>query len=372
MVERRQFPRRFDGEGEQPSRNGDPSVPTEEPSAVDEPTVDEATVDEATVDGVTVDEVPSDEAPSDEPMSVDLPESAVTGTAAQGQPPAGAEELPAGLAAAVREAEADPASGERRVGDPPPTPDVEELPRRLEALLFVADHPVDEPTLALSLSVERRQLRAALESLGVALRESGRGVRLQQGPEGVQLVSDPEAAEYIEYFLGLEASRKLSNAALETLAIVAYRQPVTRSGIDAVRGVNSDGAVATLRARGLIQETGRAPTPGRPRLFGTTQRFLEHFGLERASDLPPLPEDVELPPHEIGEQLGLDDTEVAALLAAEAAAEEAPPDAEAEISGEVDALVETAAALADAGDAGGGDAAEEAEDADELQRDGSD
>lgn len=347
MVERRQFPRRFDEE-RQPSRNGDASAPAEAPedTASAEPPPDARLTDGAEPGDLPESAVPkttsaveptveSADQPLDEPLD-DLDE---------------ADALPPGLAAAVREAEAEPPGAERRIGDPPPPPDVAELPLRLEALLFVADHPVDEPTLAQSLSVEHRQLRAALDDLGAALRDAGRGVRLQEGPEGVQLVSDPEASEYIEYFLGLEASRRLSNAALETLAIVAYRQPITRGGIDAVRGVNSDGAVATLRARGLIQEIGRASTPGRPRLFGTTQRFLEHFGLERASDLPPLPDDVELPPHEIGEQLGLDDAEVAALLAAEAVAEQAAPDGAAEISGQVDVLVETAAALAEAGEA---------------------
>ena len=331
MVERRQFPRQFDDESKPASRNGDASTLAEEP-------------------------VEPNEAPADLPE--ELPESAIPNTVEE--PPA-EEELPPGLAAAVRDAETPPPTAEerRRIGDPPPAPDLDELPRRLEALLFVADHPVDEATLSLALAVERRQLRAALDRLGATLRDERRGTRLQQGPDGIQLVSDPDAAEYIEYFLGLEASRKLSNASLETLAIVAYRQPVTRGGIDAVRGVNSDGAVATLRARGLIHETGRAPTPGRPRLFGTTQRFLEHFGLERASDLPPLPEDVDLPPHEIGEQLGLDDTEVAALLAAEAAAEETPADAEAEITGEVDVLAETAAALADEAPGNAGEAERE-------------
>ena len=371
MVERRQPPRRFDDDPDEASTAGDASVVAEavgDPVAEDITPVSEINTHsdpEAPADGTAASAEPAAEeitpvseinadsdpgAPADgtaasaEPVAEeppeDLPESAIPKTAQA----SGSEQLPAGLAAAVREAEA-PAP-ERRVGDPPPSPDVEELPRRLEALLFVADLPVEEPTLALALSTDRRRLRQAVEDLGELLRSDARGIRLQQGPEGVQLVSDPEASEYIEYFLGLEASRRLSNAALETLAIIAYRQPMTRSGIDVVRGVNSDGAVATLRARGLIQETGRAPTPGRPRLFGTTQRFLEHFGLERASDLPPLPDDIELPPHEIGEQLGLDDAEVTALLAAEAVAEEAAPDPEAEISGEVDVLAETAAALA--------------------------
>jgi segregation and condensation protein B len=89
----------------------------------------------------------------------------------------------------------------------------------------------------------------------------------------------------------MDHQQRLSNAGLETLAIIAYRQPITRGGIEAIRGVNSDGAVSTLLARDLIEEVGRAHAPGRPVLFGTTVRFLEHFGLEKPEDMPPLPED---------------------------------------------------------------------------------
>ena len=105
----------------------------------------------------------------------------------------------------------------------------------------------------------------------------------------MQLATAPEAAPYIEHFLEVEHGR-LSRAALETLAIVAYRQPVTRAAIEAVRGVNSDQAVATLLSRGLIEEVARAPGPGRPVLFGTAVRFLEYFGLQRPEELPPLPD----------------------------------------------------------------------------------
>jgi hypothetical protein len=105
-------------------------------------------------------------------------------------------------------------------------------------------------------------------------------------------VTAPAAASYIEQFLGLESARKLSSASLETLAIIAYRQPVTRAMLEAIRGVNCDGAVDTLRARGLVDVAGRADGPGRPALFATTQKFLEYFGLERPEDLPALPPEV--------------------------------------------------------------------------------
>jgi segregation and condensation protein B len=94
-------------------------------------------------------------------------------------------------------------------------------------------------------------------------------------------------APVVEKFLGLEATARLSRAALETLAIVAYRQPITRPGIDAVRGVSSDGVIKSLLTKGLIQEVGRAEGPGRPILYGVTADFLQHFGLSRLEDLPP-------------------------------------------------------------------------------------
>jgi segregation and condensation protein B len=202
----------------------------------------------------------------------------------------------------------------------------EALPAALEALLFVSNEPVEDSLLARALGVTPRRIARALDALAESLRDAGRGIRVQRGPEGTQLVTAPEAAAHIEQFLGLEASRRLSTAALETLAIVAYRQPVTRGTIEAIRGVSSDASLATLKARGLVAEAGRADTPGRPVLWITTQRFLQHFGLERPADLPALPEDLELPEDDAGVQLALDaepvrepardEAEVAADLAA--------------------------------------------------------
>lgn len=173
----------------------------------------------------------------------------------------------------------------------PPAP--ERLGVVIESLLFVADEPQPIDTLAKSLNVRRDRIEQAIEELAVP---DGRGIFVQRQGDRVQLATVPEAAPYIERFLEVEHGR-LSNAALETLAIVAYRQPMTRGGIDNVRGVNSDGAVATLLARGLIEEVGRAPGPGRPALFGTTVRFLEYFGLSRADALPPLAELEDAQPH---------------------------------------------------------------------------
>ncbi|MQC18281.1 MAG: SMC-Scp complex subunit ScpB [Chloroflexi bacterium] len=191
---------------------------------------------------------------------------------------------------------------------------MDQLPALLEALLFVADHPIDVPYLSRAVEVSQARVERALDDLAESLREAERGIRIQRGPEGVQLTTAPEAAAFVERFLGLEATRRLSTAALETLAIIAYRQPITRGQIDTIRGVSSDGAVATLRARDLIESAGHAPGPGRPMLFRTTGRFLEHFGLERPGQLPPLPEDIDLPPAEIQATLGLDEATVEEAL----------------------------------------------------------
>ena len=163
------------------------------------------------------------------------------------------------------------------------------LAAALEALLFVADTPVEVAELARGLDVSVAATRGLLESLAEALRS--RGLRLQWHGAQVQLVTAPEAGPYIERFLGGRGEQRLSPAALETLAIIAYKQPITRPHIEAIRGVDSGRAIATLRARELVEEVGRAETAGRPALFGTTMRFLEYFGLERPSDLPPLHED---------------------------------------------------------------------------------
>lgn len=166
----------------------------------------------------------------------------------------------------------------------------------MEALLFVAEEPVDVSVLARSLGVSRARMERALEDLAGEL--AGRGIRLQRTGDLVQLVSAPEWARYVERFLGAEYPR-LSDAALETLAIIAYRQPVTRAVIESIRGVNSDGALSTLLHRGLIEAVGRADTVGRPVLFGTTVRFLEYFGLEKPEDLPPLPAEPSAEPEEL-------------------------------------------------------------------------
>jgi segregation and condensation protein B len=162
----------------------------------------------------------------------------------------------------------------------------EELPAAIESILFVANEPVPLSTLAQAVQFTPLQVEKALTRLESSLTE--RGIRLQRTGDLIQLASAPEWGPYVERFLGLESKQRMSGAALESLAIVAYKQPVTRAGVEAVRGVNSDGAIASLVSRGLIEEIGRAPTVGRPALFGTTIKFLEHFGLNHPSELPTL------------------------------------------------------------------------------------
>ncbi|MCL4395671.1 MAG: SMC-Scp complex subunit ScpB [Chloroflexi bacterium] len=156
----------------------------------------------------------------------------------------------------------------------------------VESLLFVAEGPVAIAAIARALDVEVEQADEAIVELKHDY--ANRGIRVQRSRDKIQLVSAPDAAPSIEKFLGIDGTAHLSAAALETLAIVAYRQPITRPGIEAVRGVNCDGVVHSLLARGLIQETGRQETAGRPILYTTTFDFLQQFGLRDVEDLPPL------------------------------------------------------------------------------------
>jgi segregation and condensation protein B len=160
------------------------------------------------------------------------------------------------------------------------------LAAQVESLLFIAVEPVTPGQLATALETTNAEVSRALDELDASLRT--RGLRLQRHNGRVQLTTAPETAEAIERFLGLEATSHLSRAALETLAIIAYQQPVTRPQVDAVRGVNSDGVMRSLLSKGLIQEGGRAEGPGRPILYSTTPEFLQHFGLNSLNELPPL------------------------------------------------------------------------------------
>jgi segregation and condensation protein B len=160
------------------------------------------------------------------------------------------------------------------------------LAARLQALLFVAAEPVTAAELAEAAQVDLRSVEAALSDLELQLATTG--LRLQHTAGRFQLTTAAETGAAIERFLGLEARSHLSRPALETLAIVAYRQPATRPQIDSVRGVNSETMLKSLLAKGLIYEMGRSEGPGRPILYATTPDFLQYLGLNSIADLPPL------------------------------------------------------------------------------------
>lgn len=159
----------------------------------------------------------------------------------------------------------------------------------LEAVLFAAPDPVPVERLARLLQLEAGQVQALLDELEEEYRRPERGFMLERVAGGVRLCSKPEYFPYLEE-LGREVrSGGLSQAALETLAIIAYRQPITRPQIEAIRGVRVDSAIASLLERGLIEEKGRSDGVGRPILYGTTSEFLVRFKLNSLADLPPLP-----------------------------------------------------------------------------------
>ena len=163
-----------------------------------------------------------------------------------------------------------------------------EIRLALEAILMVVEEPVPANTLAQVLEVGDREVTDALRHLRREYLDHGHGFVLREVAGGWRLYTAPQAAAYVERWVTHGRSAALSRPALETLAIVAYRQPVTRAAISQIRGVDADGAVRTLVARGLIQAVGRADTPGQPVLYGTTAAFLEQLGIGSIDDLPSL------------------------------------------------------------------------------------
>lgn len=175
------------------------------------------------------------------------------------------------------------------------------LEAQLEGLLFVSAGGVTAAQLAEVLGMKTQEVEEGLLRLEAGYSQ-GRGLSLQRHAGRVQITTAPQLAGLVEKFLGLEATARLSRAALETLAIIAYRQPVTRPGVDAIRGVNSDGVMKSLLSKGLVQEVGRSEGPGRPILYGTTGEFLQQFGLSSLSVLPPY-DLVEAPDDHLGENI---------------------------------------------------------------------
>jgi segregation and condensation protein B len=163
-----------------------------------------------------------------------------------------------------------------------------DLLRALEALLFVSDEPVASVVLAQALEVDRREVDQLCEELGRAYEERDAGIVIRSIAGGWRLSTHPDAAPFVEQYVLSSRHARLTKAALETLSIVAYKQPVTRHQISAIRGVNSDGVLTALIDRSLVVEVGREEGPGRPILYGTTPEFLERLGLPSLSALPSL------------------------------------------------------------------------------------
>lgn len=164
------------------------------------------------------------------------------------------------------------------------------ITRTLEAVMFLADEPVTTSDLAQLLEKPAAEIDAILGNMAADLQAGERGIVLRRVGGGWRLSTHPQAAPYLERFVRDQRSNRISQAALETLAIIAYRQPVSRSQLNEIRGVNCDRAVRALCVQGVIEEVGRDDGPGRAILYGTTAAFLEKAGLNSLADLPPLSE----------------------------------------------------------------------------------
>lgn len=171
----------------------------------------------------------------------------------------------------------------------------------IEAILFVAEEPLGANEIAELLEIPAKRVESMLREMAETLDRNERGVVLREVASGWRMYSHPDAREYLERFAATERAARLSGAALETLAVVAYKQPVSRGQVSELRGVDSERALRTLERRGLVQEVGVAPGPGQAILYGTTDLFLEQIGVNSVADLPPLADHV--PPADVVDAL---------------------------------------------------------------------
>lgn len=176
-----------------------------------------------------------------------------------------------------------------------------EIRGALEAILFVAEVPVSDTEFAEVLELPRTDVAETLAELRDELEERNGGIILREVGGGWRFYTAPEARPYLEQFAASDKATRLSSAALESLAIVAYKQPVSRGQVSEIRGVDSERALRTLQRHGLVQEIGHAPGPGQALLYGTTELLLEKLGINTVGDLPPLADHV--PPAEVVETL---------------------------------------------------------------------
>jgi segregation and condensation protein B len=163
-----------------------------------------------------------------------------------------------------------------------------ELKSILESLLFVTDEPLQAKKMADITGRNEAEIKQALTDLKEDLTSQGRGIRLKSIAGGYRLFTDTKNRVYVEKLVLSSDFRRLTQAGLETLAIIAYRQPITRSEMAGIRGVSVDSVLANLVAKGLVKELGKEDVPGHPTLYGTTERFLESFGLDSLDELPAL------------------------------------------------------------------------------------
>ena len=171
----------------------------------------------------------------------------------------------------------------------------------IESILFVAEEPITTNEFAEVLELALGDVDTELQALQTRLRDTGRGLVLREVGGGWRLYTHPDAEPYLERFAATERATRLSSAALETLAVVAYKQPVSRGQVAEIRGVDSDHALRTLMRRGLVVEVGRAGGPGQAVLFGTTELMMEKLGINSLDELPPLADHV--PPASVVEVL---------------------------------------------------------------------
>ncbi|TAN45504.1 MAG: SMC-Scp complex subunit ScpB [Nitrospirae bacterium] len=158
----------------------------------------------------------------------------------------------------------------------------------IEVLLFIAGEPVSVSSLSKATGLNESDVRQTVNQLASEFKDRDSGILIAEIADGYQMLTVPEMSLWIKKFKNINQSNKLSQPALETLAIIAYKQPITKVEIDQLRGLNSDGAVKSLVDKHLIKIIGKKETPGRPFLYGTTKEFLQYFGLKNLSDLPPI------------------------------------------------------------------------------------
>jgi len=167
---------------------------------------------------------------------------------------------------------------------------IEDLKKKaiIEALLFVAGEPITLDSIVKATDMQKPEVKRLSDELIAEYRAKNSGILIVEIAEGYQMATNPDFAVWVKKFKNINQTARLSQPALETLAIIAYRQPITRLEIDQFRGLNSDGAVKSLLDKRLIKIVGKKETPGRPFLYGTTKEFLQYFGLKNLSDLPPI------------------------------------------------------------------------------------